>query len=115
MMKANPYIPAFILHEMNHNATMIKEIFGNQVVRIPDTFIIQINKAIADGIIKPIEPEQLIISIVGLCVFPFIGKPLFMMVFRKDENEYDSFMDRRMEFIPDLVLNGILATSRSGE
>lgn len=107
LIQRNPHIPAFILHEINHNSEMIRELFKNEVVKIPNTFAEIISRAVDEGKIRKIEPMQFIISMVGLCVFPFIAKPIFRVVFGLDDREYDNFIAKRKKEVPKLLLQGI--------
>jgi TetR/AcrR family transcriptional regulator len=74
----NQYLPAFIIHEMSHNPEHLEEVFSNHFAEIPTAFIGQINEEIKASRIKPIDPRQLIINILSLCIFPILAKPLMM-------------------------------------
>ena len=46
----------------------------------PEVFFKQVNYEVAAGHIRFINPKHLIINIVSMCVFPFIGKPMIRII-----------------------------------
>ena len=55
----------------------------------------------------PVEPRQLLISMVGLILFPFIAQMMVKTVFGLEEQEYLKFLKDRKWFLTDFILNAI--------
>ena len=54
--------------------------------------------------------KALIVNIIALCAFPFIGKPLLkVIIFDDDEVAYNNFLDNRKKEVTDLILDSIKA------
>ncbi len=63
--------------------------------------------AIQAGEIRPTEPFQLVASLVGLCVFPFMGKPMIQFMSGKNEKEFKQFIEDRKAHVEMLLLDGL--------
>jgi len=104
----NPFIPMFILNEVNKkDANFVINIIKNSGINV-DLIEEQINIAIKNGEIKKINAKALIVNTIALCAFPFIGKPLLkVMIFDDDESAYDDFLNNRKKEVTDLIINSI--------
>jgi len=103
----NPYIPLFVLYEMNQRpAAFVKTIFRNRPPR-PHMFIEQIAAEVKKGNIKRVQPAQLLMNMISMCLFPFIGKPVFMTVFNANEEEFRNMMLERKKEVPKFIIQSI--------
>lgn len=105
----NPHIPAFVLHELNQNPENLAQFMGSQIPHLPMLFD-KIELEISAGILKPIDPKQLVVNIIGLCVFPFVARPIIQKVFfENDETAYQQFLIDRKTEVYNFILNSIKA------
>jgi AcrR family transcriptional regulator len=105
----NPHIPLFVLHELNQNPGNLAQIMGGKIPHLP-MLIDKINKEISDGSIKPIDPRQLMVNVIGLCIFPFVARPIIQSIFfENDETAYQQFLSDRKTEVYKFVLNSIKA------
>lgn len=51
-----------------------------------------------------LEPEQVLINLMALVLFPFIGKPILQILFEMDEDAFDAFIEDRLSYLPELVV-----------
>ncbi len=107
LLLKNPFIPLFILHEINRNPEMIaNHIFQSGIN--PRALEQIIHEEIEQGNIRPIQPRQLILNIISLCVFPIAAKPLIQRIlFTNDSNEYEKFLEERETEVTQFILNAI--------
>ncbi len=103
----NSYIPAFILSEIHHNPERIKNIFLEKGIKAEQIFMDDIKTAISLGIIRPIDPKQLIVNIIGLCIFPIVAKPILCTMLSFDEEGYRNFIEERKKEVARFVINSI--------
>ena len=94
-IKEHPYIPNFIIQELNRNPKFVETFSHLDGFPKIEKFKNQLNDEIEKGIIKPIKAEQLFVNILALNVFPFIGKPLLKTFLNIDENAYDQLIENR--------------------
>jgi TetR/AcrR family transcriptional regulator len=107
MLLANPYLPMFILHEINRDPHRIIYIMKQSGLK-PDIFIKQIQNDIKKKKIKTITPLQLLVNMLSLCIFPFAGRPIIQsMLFNNNKKEYDKFLLEREKEITKFILNSI--------
>lgn len=106
----NPHTPLFILSELSQNSlkyvSKIKEkIHGPHVF---DELNKQILQEQAEGIIKPIPPHHLILTVMSLIVFPFIAKPIFLHILDIPENNFQYMMEERKQILIQILRDAIL-------
>lgn len=99
MLTRNPYLPMFILNTINKDPDFVRHI-PSELGTMFTTFI---NKEIAAGHIRQVQPHQLMMSILGMCLFPFVGRPMFMQVFSLNGAEYDAMILERKDHIKTYV------------
>ena len=107
LLLQNSYIPAFIISEVHQNPDRIKNVFMESGVSAEMQFISDINTAVSLGIIHPVDPKQLIINIIGLCVFPVAAKPIIKTILSLKEEEYLEFIETRKKEVSKFIINAI--------
>jgi TetR/AcrR family transcriptional regulator len=107
LIMKNPFIPMFILNEVSKKSTE----FGHMIKATginPKAFRDRIQKEIDSGNIRAIDPNQLIINIIGLCIFPIIGRPIIQVIlFENKKEEYNQFLESRKKEVADFIINSI--------
>ncbi len=103
----NPFIPGFILHELAHNEDRLAKLIRGTGLN-PTIFIQQVNYEIAEGRIGEIDPRQLLVNIMALCIFPFVGKPILKsVIFANNEDEFNRFIQQRKTDVPKFIIASI--------
>lgn len=107
MIVLNPYLPDFIFHETNRHPEKVFLLLKNAGLN-PMLVIEIFNEEIKKGNIKPIDPKQLIINIVSMCIFPFVAKSVMKgLFFNNNEDEYKIFIEGRKKEVTDFIINAI--------
>ena len=114
LIMKNPYIPNFIIGELNRNpdhvGNMLAEATGIIENQAFSKFSKVIEAEIKAGNIKPIQPEQLIVNIIALCIFPFVARPILQtVIFKNDKELYKEFIKSRKKEVAIFVINSIKA------
>ncbi|HQW12298.1 MAG TPA: TetR family transcriptional regulator [Saprospiraceae bacterium] len=93
MLLKNPLLPTFVLSELAK---------GHFVIEIPIKDIISSSVFAQQLKVRSphMEPIQFIFSLLGLLVFPFIGKPAFKQFGLTDEKGFSELMRVRRKLIP---------------
>jgi len=108
IMAENPYLPLFVLNEINQDANrFLNNIWAKQSMPRPKNFLDQIEKEVKKGTIKPISPLHLLINLISMTIFPFIGKPMFQFNLQLDELQYRQIMEQRKKEIPKFIIDSI--------
>lgn len=103
----NPFLPLFIMNEMHKQpAEFLKDMWGGQKPQI-EKFLQQIQEAIAKKEIRPIHPAQLLMNMMSLCVFPFIGRPMLQLISGMDDKQFIELMHERKTLVPQFIIQSI--------
>jgi hypothetical protein len=102
----HPYLPNFIIQELNRNPEFARKLFSEKMPNI-DKFRKQIENDVTNGLIKPINAEQLFINILALNVFPFVGAPLIKGFLNIDDKDFLKLMHERKIEVSDFIINAI--------
>lgn len=103
----HPYLPNFIIQELNRNQDFILKLKDNKGFPNLDKFKNQVNDEVGKGIIKPISGEQLFINILALSIFPFVAKPLIMALTNSDKKAYNQLLEDRKTEVAHFIINSI--------
>ncbi len=125
-MVENLHLPLFILHEISRNPDrlvylvkgkmgMIADEDNVSEIQIPTAFARQIREGINRGDYHEVDPEQYIISLISMCVFPFAGRPMVKFFFNKDDEQYREFMQKRQDEIIDYAFRILLKGYQPGK
>ena len=107
MLFNNPHLPGFVLHEINRNPEKLVSIFKNSGIK-PEYLGMAIAKEVEAGNIEAVQPVHLIVNILGMCLFPFIAKPIIKgFLFNNDEKLLEVFLSERKKEITQFVLSSI--------
>ena len=104
IISKNPFIPLFIISEINkHPDHFFEKILPAELPK-PQIFIRQVEEEIAAGRIRAVNPKHLVINIVSMCVFPFIAKPMARFALGLNSAELKLFLEERKEQVTEFVL-----------
>jgi len=103
----HPYLPNFIIQELNRNPEFILKLKENKGFPNLDKFKKQVENEVENGIIKYISAEQLFINILALNIFPFVAKPLIMAFTSSDDKTYNQLMEDRKTEVSNFIINSI--------
>lgn len=103
----NPFIPLFVINEMNRQPKeFIKKLFSTERPQL-EKFIMQLNQAVLKKEIKPVNPVQLMVNMMALCVFPFLAKPLIQVISGADDAFFRAMIEERKQYVPRFIIDSI--------
>jgi AcrR family transcriptional regulator len=103
----HPDLPLFILNEIRGNPSKIAGKINEEVGPLRSHLMRQLQEAGKAGKIQDIDPFHFIANLVGLTVFPFVGKPILQRVTSVSDERFAELMEERKKLIP-IWLNAIL-------
>lgn len=105
----SPYLPLFVMNEVNQNPKMITEFFKESAIQPAlQRFFAQIQQEMDEGRFRKTSPPHLLINIISLCIFPFVANPILKTVFALDQWQLQLFMEERRKHVPEFIRNAIL-------
>ncbi len=104
-----PYLPIFILSEVNSNPERIEHLIKEGGVQ-PHIIIDYLQGKMDQGLLKKMNPRELLVNLISLSIFPFAGRPLIeRMIFKGDKEAVDLFLKERkrtiFEFLKPLIID----------
>jgi AcrR family transcriptional regulator len=106
-IKKTPYLPVFILNEINQQPeALVKKLWGNRKPPVA-LFFQQVQQEIKQGKIKAVNPAQLLMNMLSLCIFPFAARPILELVGGINKKQFDALMEERKKLVPQLIIASI--------
>ncbi|HKK27778.1 MAG TPA: helix-turn-helix domain-containing protein [Gemmatimonadota bacterium] len=111
----HPYLPGYVLCELAHHPERADQLVeaalgeesrtaGREALRVLGRQLDEERKA---GRIRAIKPEQFLVNLLALAIFPFAARPLLEIVLGLDEDGYREFLDRRRRELAGFFLRGL--------
>ncbi|MEE4311026.1 MAG: TetR/AcrR family transcriptional regulator [candidate division KSB1 bacterium] len=108
----NPELPKLLMREIadgGHNIRkVLRELKSGSSLDLPAGFLNIIQESVDKGEFRKVDPTRTIISIIGMSLIYFIGKPLIASVFELNPDDESQFIENRKKSILDLLEYGIL-------
>jgi TetR/AcrR family transcriptional regulator len=102
-----PQIPLFILHELHRNPGRIIELIHSTGMN-PDLVIDIIRQEIKKGNISNIDPYQLMVNMLAMCIFPFAARPMVQgFIFKNDAKVFEQFIEKRKTEVAEFIIKAI--------
>ena len=60
-----------------------------------------------DNVFRPLDARHVVLSIVGMCVFMFMARPILLVMMGIDPEQPDAFQQRKLQ-VSELLLRGLL-------
>ncbi|HWZ02815.1 MAG TPA: TetR family transcriptional regulator [Mucilaginibacter sp.] len=99
LLLENPELPLFVVSEMRSGSDMLPKMTGNGKLFLESHFAKQLFQLQLEGKIK-FHPINIMMNILGLVVFPFIGRPLLLKSGMLKEEEFRKIIEERKKLIP---------------
>lgn len=107
----------FILWESDKNQMQFSQYFLEEIDRHGfdrNPILARIQDAVDTGRIRPVEPAHLLISIIGMCLFPILASDIMRQLLPELDFEDHSFTEKRVQNIVDVVWQGIRPVATEG-
>jgi AcrR family transcriptional regulator len=117
MLLRHPFLPGYILSELNHHPERVEQFVevtaGLRIDEIAPRLFArlgrQIETAVEAGEIRPIAPEQFVLNLLSLCIFPFAARPLVAAMTGLDDAGFRAMIELRKTELPEFFLGGLRA------
>jgi len=101
----HPYIPLFIVNELEKHPDILGKIIDTNIDREVRTKLTnQIEELVKEGVINPINPEQLLLNVLSMSIFPIMAQTSLRTILGKNEKEYKDLLEERKTFIAEFII-----------
>lgn len=111
----NPFVPRFIINTLARSPKNAGDLLNQKTDGILNKFSSKIDKIQQDidnevklGILKPTIAQDLLINIISLLIFPFVGEPMIRMIFNISQDEYKKYLIQRKSLIKNMLYLSII-------
>jgi len=91
MLRKNTRLPLFIISAINRNP----ELMASFNLKVGREIAEMMQQEIKKGHISPVHPQQFVLTLIGMCIFPFLARPIFRSVFELSNDDYDHLIAER--------------------
>jgi len=106
MLIKNPHIPAIVIQELNtHPGRFVEKLLNFGID--PNLIIEQVEKEVEMRNIRPVKSEHFIVNLLAMCIFPFVARPVIKGILKKNDDEYQRFLEERKEQIIQFIMNSM--------
>ena len=107
LMLKHPQLPSFLIKEMNRDGSLLFQFIEKQQFAIKPIINV-VQDAMDRGEIVKMPPRHLIVSILGLCVFPFATRPMIKnLACEGNDNLLKEFLAERKKEVKAFVIRAI--------
>lgn len=114
-VSASPFLPGYVLSEMQHHPERIERLVETAVeapaegIALPVVAKLgaQIDARVRAGTLRPVAPDQFVVSLLSLCLFPFAARPLLQVSLGWGAEEFAEFIEARKRELPGFFLNAL--------
>lgn len=103
----HPHLSNFVINELNVNPDFFETLTCHPLFPNIDKFKEQVRREVNQGILVPIDGEQLFIHIISLNIFPFMAAPLIQRFMDSDNKHYQAILKCRKTEVADFIINSI--------
>ena len=114
-LSQNLFVPGYLISELHHDADRVHRLLTNAIGTDPanvapvllKTLELQIDQSVREGKMRAMTPQQFLINLISLCVFPFAARPMLSIVFGMDDAGFHRFIQQRKKELPDFFRGAI--------
>jgi TetR/AcrR family transcriptional regulator len=107
-LSRNLFVPGYLISELHHHPERVQQLLSGAIGTDPKIIMPtllknlerQINERVQQGTMRPIKPQQFMINLISLCVFPFAARPMLSIMFGMDYTAFLRFIDQRKKEVP---------------
>ena len=114
-LSRSPYLPGYIISELHHHPERVRQLIAALTGMTPEDVrpkVVsklreQLDAGAEAGAIRRIAPDQFIVNLMSLCIFPFAARPMIMALLGLDQQGFERFIDRRREELAAFFLGAL--------
>jgi len=107
MLFQHPFVPIFIIQEIQRDPDVLSGALIEAGVD-PQEILKVFYDAIDRGEIRPLNPMEVMLNMLSLCIFPFAAKPVMQRVFfENNEDAYMQFLEKRKKTVAEFMIKAI--------
>ena len=116
-LSRTPYLPAYVISELAYHPERIHQLLtvvtgeqpGMLGRSVLTTIQAQIRAEVRAGRRRPIAPEQFLVNLLSVCIFPFAAQPMFAALLGLEGERFNRFIRARRDELPEFFMRALRA------
>ena len=114
-LSRSPHLPGYLLAELHHQPARAGQLisamtgmpYAGIAERVLTTLGTQISERVRAGTMRRIEPDQFVLNLISLCIFPFAARPMITVLLGLDDVGFKRMIERRKVELPAFFLEAL--------
>jgi len=112
-LRKHPFLPGYVLGELSFQPERIVAFAHSTTApgQGPRETLARLGHDLAaraaTGDLRPMTPEQFLVNVGSLCVFPFVARPLLMPLTGMNGAAFDLFLEARRAELPGFIIRAL--------
>lgn len=114
-LRRTPGLPGYLISEMHHHPERLEQLLGAVIGGAPGQLAppilaklgAQIRERVEAGAMRPIAPEQFMVNLISLCIFPFAARPLLTLALGTGPEGWERMIEERQRSLADFFLHAL--------
>ncbi|HEX2093981.1 MAG TPA: TetR/AcrR family transcriptional regulator [Longimicrobiaceae bacterium] len=106
-LAGHPYLPGFVISELHYHPERIRQVLAPMGGAPLSQLGAQLETLARAGKLRPIRPEEFMVNLVSLILFPFAARPMIEAVLGLEGERFDAFLEERRRTVADFFLNAL--------
>ncbi len=102
-----PYLAGYLVSELHSHPERVASLIRRQGAVPLDVLRRQLREGARRGTMRPIGPEQFVVNLMGLLIFPFAVRPALGALLSLDDARWPAFLDERRRILSDFFMAGL--------
>ena len=112
----NPFLPSFIIREINRDPENLKLIFERAGVNLDFIHNVALKRLCEMFDLTFDGARDFIVNILSLCIFPFAAKPLIeKILFNESKEDYSKFLQDRKDTVAEFIISAVKGSRRGNQ
>ena len=113
VLREHPFLPGYVLGELSFHPERIVAMAQAATAQGegPREMLARLGRDLdaraAAGEMQPMTPEQFLVNLVSLCVFPFAARPMLAALVNLDGPAFDLFLEARRAELPGFIIRAL--------
>ncbi len=115
LLKATPFLPGYVLGELTHHPERVQEVFasvagmelGDVGAAVRAKLGEQLEEGVAAGRMRAISPEDFLMNLVSMTIFPFAARPLLHRILGVSPEGFAALMEERKRTLPEFFMKAL--------
>jgi TetR/AcrR family transcriptional regulator len=114
-LSRTPYLPAYVISELAYHPERMHQLLTTSIgsrldslgQRVVNAIHAQIRAEVRAGRMRRIAPEQFLVNLLSICIFPFAAQPMLAALLGLEGERFTRFIRARRRELPEFFMRAL--------